>query len=363
MKNSDIKLLIACVQFTHAGGIERYSRDLVSGFASLYSDNQSKKNIYILYQQIDQSLPELSKATPLRSKIHFLPKKIRNFLFSNEIKKTKKREDIDLSISCHSLSAADILVCGFTRRGEAADQTTSKTFSYMTKSWLEQKSFDNSQLIIAHSKKIKNELIQYYAQAANKIKLLYPPVNETEFYPVTEEERKKIKEKFNFPNDRVVFVFPSTGHTRKGLKTLLEWFAQTDLPITLYVAGNSIGQQIKNVEYLGYRKDMADIYRAVDFSILNSVYEPFGLVGVESVLCGTPTLQSTNSGCTEVLSDDACLKFEPDNIKQIDACIRQAVSLRLTNRSRLKDPYSHILYDPSLETHIKEIIRLSQQLT
>lgn len=362
MKTFNMKILIGCLQFTHDGGTERYIRDIASGFADLFSDNESANNVYVLYQKIDKSLPEISKVTPIRSKSHFLPKKIRNFLFSNEIKKTKEKEKINFSFTCNSLSAADILACGFTRRGEAIDRKMPKDFSYITKSWLEQKSFDNSQLIIAHSKKIKNELIQYYSQDPDKIKLLYPPVNEMEFYPVTEENRKKLRKKFNFPEDKTIFVFPSTGHNRKGLKALLKWFSQTDLAVTLYVAGKSIDQRLKNVEYLGYRKDMADIYRAADFSILNSAYEPFGLVGVESVLCGTPTLQSTNTGCIEVLSDDACLKFEPDNLEQIDACIRKAISLRTNNKARLKTPYSHISYNPALEVHIKEIFKLSQQL-
>ena len=56
------------------------------------------------------------------------------------------------------------------------------------------------------------------------------------------------------------------------------------------VAGRPIDETGPNIHYLGYRSDIEDVYRAVDFTILASTYEPFGLVGVESVLCGTPVL-------------------------------------------------------------------------
>lgn len=360
---SHMKLLIGCTQFAHGGGTERYVRDLVAGFASLYPNDDSTQHVYVLYHKIENSLPEASRATTIRSKNYFFTKKIRSLLFAKEIEKIKKNKNIDFSISCNSMSAADIVICGFTRKGEAIDRKLSKGFSLSTKLWLEKNAFDKSQFIIAHSNKMRNELIQHYAQNEEKIRLLYPPVNDIEFYAVSDNDRNELRKKLDFSDEKVIFVFPSTGHTRKGLKSLLDWFSTTNLPVTLYVAGNMVGKDIRNVKELGYRKDMADIYRAADFSILNSSYEPFGLVGVESVMCGTPTLQSLNSGCIEILSDDACLKFEPDNLDQIGDCIQQAVSLKLNNKARLKEPYSHILYNPSLSEHIKGIISLSEKLT
>ena len=47
---------------------------------------------------------------------------------------------------------------------------------------------------------------------------------------------------------------------------------------------------------LGFRRDIEKCYAAADAAILASRYEPFGLVGVESVLCGTPALLSEACG-------------------------------------------------------------------
>ena len=51
---------------------------------------------------------------------------------------------------------------------------------------------------------------------------------------------------------------------------------------------------MKNVVGLGFCTDMPELYRAADFTIMASLYEPFGLVGVESVLCGTRVVLSDN---------------------------------------------------------------------
>jgi glycosyltransferase involved in cell wall biosynthesis len=65
-----------------------------------------------------------------------------------------------------------------------------------------------------------------------------------------------------------------------------------------------------NVINLGFRQDMPELYAAADAVILASHYEAFGLVGPEAILCGTPAIFSTTVGAAEVLSEQACLRFE-----------------------------------------------------
>lgn len=106
--------------------------------------------------------------------------------------------------------------------------------------------------------------------------------------------------------NKITLLFPSTGHKRKGLFELLD--ALTLLPeseFELYVAGNPAKNKTKhnNVRYLGYINNMADLYAAVDFTILPSHYEPFGLVAAESVQCGTPVILSNRVGAKAIITD------------------------------------------------------------
>ncbi len=90
---------------------------------------------------------------------------------------------------------------------------------------------------------------------------------------------------------------------------------------------------MKNVVGLGFCTDMPELYRAADFTIMASLYEPFGLVGVESVLCGTRVVLSENMACAEVMNEEAGFFFSRQNPETLAQAVAQAVSLKKTGRT------------------------------
>ena len=103
----------------------------------------------------------------------------------------------------------------------------------------------------------------------------------------------------------------------KGLPLLLD--AVATLPKNEYelaVAG-SPGRQFRplgNVKYLGFVREMADLYRAVDLTVLPAIYEPFGLVVTESIACGTPVITAAEVGATDVISPTSGIVLDRLNI-------------------------------------------------
>jgi hypothetical protein len=53
-----------------------------------------------------------------------------------------------------------------------------------------------------------------------------------------------------------------------------------DLPVVVAVAGRPPERTSQRLRYIGYVNAIEDGYRAADYTILASSYEPFGLVGV-----------------------------------------------------------------------------------
>lgn len=94
---------------------------------------------------------------------------------------------------------------------------------------------------------------------------------------------------------------------------------------------------MKNVVGLGFCTDMPELYRAADFTIMASLYEPFGLVGVESALCGTRVVLSENMACTEVMNEEAGFFFSRQNPETLAQAVAQAVSLKKQGGHRLSD--------------------------
>jgi glycosyltransferase involved in cell wall biosynthesis len=80
----------------------------------------------------------------------------------------------------------------------------------------------------------------------------------------------------------------------------------------LVVAGRAAPKLAEGLEVvsLGFVDAMEQVYAACDLTVLPSHYEPFGLVYVESALCGTPVIFGEKSGAGEVLpvALGACLR-------------------------------------------------------
>ena len=57
------------------------------------------------------------------------------------------------------------------------------------------------------------------------------------------------------------------------------------------------------VHFLGWRDDVASVYRAADVAILPSVNEPFGRAVAEAMAFGIPVAATSVGGTTEILRD------------------------------------------------------------
>ena len=88
---------------------------------------------------------------------------------------------------------------------------------------------------------------------------------------------------------------------------------------------------------------MAALYAQTDFSILASIYEPFGLVPIESLCMGVPVAISENLGCKDYISkavkEDSILFQLILSTKQSET----AQSERFHDRSRQKRSFRKIL--------------------
>ena len=160
-------------------------------------------------------------------------------------------------------------------------------------------------------------------------------------------------------NDISFCVF---SHARKGFKLLEKYFENTDLPIALAVAGRPISRKdYKNICYVGYEKNMAALYAQTDFSILASIYEPFGLVPIESLCMGVPVAISENLGCKDYISKAVKEEFNPFSIDSLDKAIRNCLNRKDSMTEAAKKGASEkFLVDFSLDKHISKLLEVCE---
>lgn len=134
----------------------------------------------------------------------------------------------------------------------------------------------------------------------------------------------------------------------KNVGSLLDSFAaatrlQTGPPMELLIAGSGpceldLKAQAKalgiteRVKFLGYvqQSDLPKLYQSVDFFVLPSVREPWGLVSLEAMLARLPILISNQCGCArDVVTPANGWTFSPHRIDELTALIAALPNLPL----------------------------------
>jgi glycosyltransferase involved in cell wall biosynthesis len=126
---------------------------------------------------------------------------------------------------------------------------------------------------------------------------------------------------------------------RKGFRTAVEALATMPPEATLRVAGPDDGSHRAELVALAHqlgvaervsfgavaRGELRDLYAAADALLFTSAWqEPFGLVPVEAMACGTPVVAAATGGAKEFLSDgDNCLVVPARDPAALAAAVRR----------------------------------------
>ncbi|WP_416191336.1 glycosyltransferase family 4 protein [Neisseria sp. CCUG12390] len=343
---------IAINCFRRGGGMESYTFDLVRGLAA----GNIRPTVYAA--QIDRTVPEYALAEAVHVNQRFIPKKLRPYFFGRQLATVRRRRaDSAPLVACNPSDNADVFVCGGTHLGYLKHMNQRANLLDKLTIRRNRTNYATAKSIMAHSAMMAHELTEYYGVPSEKIRVVYPPADTKRYFPQP-ERTAELRHQFGFGDNETVFVFPSTGHKRKGLDVLAAFFEQTDLPVRLAVAGSPLPRPMKNVTELGFCSNMPDLYRAADFTVMASLYEPFGLVGVESVLSGTQVVFADNIACTEIMNGNAGLFFQRSNPGSLAAAIAEAHERKLQGCHKIADPFAALDYDPTLSAHIRILLEM-----
>jgi glycosyltransferase involved in cell wall biosynthesis len=332
--------------------MERYTLDMVRVFYKLSGQKTS-----VISRLFETSLKEYAWITPVMVNTKFMTGRMRDFYVDARLPGLKRRYGVDVLIGNCRSGSADIICCGGTHRGYVQSLGRAPSFYDRMIISMEQKGFDRAKHIVAHSKFIRDEIVELYGADPAKVTVLYPP---THFSPAEDPDPSR----FQLSPQTVNFLFVSSSHQRKGFDLLEDFFEKTDLPVRLYVVGRDLpkDKKYKNIEYLGFFEDISSVYPSFDYSVLASSYEPFGLAPVESLMCGTPVLIAENLGCSEIIPEDLRITFErtPESFSH---AVNQAVLEKTLRKEKMKNDSARIrsLFDTE-EAHFATIYSMIKSM-
>lgn len=190
--------------------------------------------------------------------------------------------------------------------------------------WLERRCFMRAQTIIANSQMVKQEIIDTYHIADDKITVIYNGIE-----PQVRDrfaDRQAICQEFNLDMSVPIVLFVGSGWQRKGGDIFLQLLAQVNAPFQALMVGKDkhlarykkLTRQLEltdQVTFVGQRQDIMQFYAAADILLFPPRYEPFSNVVLEALSQHCVVLTSDTNGAAEILPTEQIIPLaQPENI-------------------------------------------------
>ena len=201
-------------------------------------------------------------------------------------------------------------------------------------------SLKKSEKIITISNNTKNDLIKHFQVPADKIEVIYLGI-EAQFKVIENYAKiKELKAKYGITKPYIFFI--SAWRNHKNFQGLIKAFAvlkeKYKLDYQLVLGGQEdpnypdIKKEIDNcpvkqdIIIPGFisNQELPLFYNAAELYVIPSLYEGFGITGLEAMSCGTPVVSSNKTSLPEIMGQ-AAEYFDPNDTQEIASNINQVL--------------------------------------
>jgi len=136
-----------------------------------------------------------------------------------------------------------------------------------------------------------------------------------------ERSESTLREELGLPKDRFVMLCASRFADDKGHRYLINSVKRltelTDRPFTLVLAGDGplleetraqvqeLGLTEDQVRFIGFRKDIKNLYKGSDLYINSSRHEALSFLIIEAMAAGLPVIATDMGGNSDIVNDEA----------------------------------------------------------
>jgi len=187
---------------------------------------------------------------------------------------------------------------------------------------------------------VKRDLVLFEGADPDRVVVVPNGVDVDRFHPANRDlYRAEMRARLGLNDADVAVLFVGNSWGRKGLHTAIEAIsgpAQADVRLVVvgdgmrdaFVRGRA-AEVVERIIFVGTEFGSIErFYAAADVFLLPTLYEPFGLVILEALASGLPTITSACAGASEWLEGgvDAVLLRDPSDGAEARAALRSVIA-------------------------------------
>ena len=208
--------------------------------------------------------------------------------------------------------------------------------------------------IICISEQTKQDAIAFFRADERKIEVVYQGCDAIYRNPISDDQKKLVRSKYNVPNDYILNV--GAIEERKNTKLIIEALHRTKNKIPLVIVGKptdyviELRELIAKYEMLNQvyilnnvtTEDLPSLYAMAKAFIFPSIFEGFGIPILEALTIGTPVITSSGS-CFEETAGAFSLYADPKDPDHLGELINRVLVDKELSATMIAEGKKHAL--------------------
>ena len=190
---------------------------------------------------------------------------------------------------------------------------------YDASSWVEKTAIEMADAVIAVSKETKDDVLKYFNVEEKKIKVIYNGIN-LQQYNIT--SNASTLDEYGIDKSKPFVLFVGRITRQKGIIHLVNAIKYIDPETQIVLCAGApdtkdIGKEMEDavnivkktrhnviwIDKMLEKEQIIQLYSHADVFCCPSIYEPFGIINIEAMACGTAVVASAVGGIKEVVVD------------------------------------------------------------
>jgi glycogen synthase len=190
--------------------------------------------------------------------------------------------------------------------------------AYQASSWVERTAYQNADGVIAVSESMRADVHDLYAVPLDKIRIIHNGIDLTQYHPSPDPA---VLARYGIDPARPYVLFVGRITRQKGIIHLVNAIKYLHRGIQVVLCagapdtpeiGREMAEKVEQarrqttneiiwIAQIVPKEDIIPLYTQAALFICPSVYEPFGIINLEAMACGTPVVASAVGGIKEVV--------------------------------------------------------------